>query len=211
MKLEDIKFKQIKKISGSYISKAFYQNTNISIDIKHLTLKKTLYRKNNRIYLNISFDKTEKTIKTFDKLKNYTINYIYEQHKEQATLEEIQSNYINNIKENDTEYIVRFEVNKTCLFTQKNNFDEVTGITHKDITENDNIDITIMFNGILYGKSNFTNNYIITKLTKHIEEISSFEECCIETDEDEEQVNDEIVIPNLGGLCIDIDEIPELE
>ena len=125
MKIEDIQFKKIKKINNDYISRAFYQNNNISLNVKHLTLKKTLYKQNSRIYLNISFEKTENTIQLFNKLKNYTINYVYEQHKEQgATLEQIQNNYINNIQENDTEYIVRIEVNLKCEFIQCNQYDE---------------------------------------------------------------------------------------
>ena len=213
MKLEEIQFKEIKKINGSYISRAYHQNNNISFNVRHLTLNKTLYKKNNRIYLNVSFEKTENAIQVFNKLKTYTINYIFEQHKEQgATIEQMQERYINNIQETETEYIVRMEVNLRCDFIQKNQFDENKTITHKDISINDDVDITIVFNGILYGKSNFTNNFTITKLTKHIEEMVIFEEdkCYIECDSDEEMSNTVDELANgFSKMLIDIDEIPE--
>ena len=213
MKIEEIQFKEMKKINNDYICRAFYQNNNISLRIRHLTLNKTLYKQNNRIYLNVSFEKTESTIELFNKLKNYTINYVYEQHKEQgATLEQIQKNYINNIQENDNEYIVRIEVNLKCEFIQNNQYDDNKSITYKDISINDNIDIIIVFNGILYGKSNFTNNFTITKLTKHIEEMDIFEEdkCYIQCDSDEEMSNDINELANgLGQMSINIDDIPE--
>jgi len=214
MKLEEIQFKKIKEINGSHISRAYYQNNNISFNVKHLILSKTLYKKNNRIYLNISFEKTESTIQVFNKLKNYTINHMFKQYEGQGiTLEQMQARYINNIQETDTEYIVRLEVNLRCDFIQKNQFDEDKTITYKNISENDIIDITIIFNGILYGKSNFTNNFTITKLTKHIEEMGVFEEdkCYIECDSDEEMSNEVDELANgLSSMFINIDEIPEL-
>ena len=213
MKLEEIQFKKIKEINGSHISRAYYQNNNISFNVKHLILNKTLYKKNNRIYLNISFDKTESTIQVFNKLKNYTINYMFKQYQDKGvTLEQMKQRYINNIQETDTEYIVRLEVNLRCDFIQKNQFDEDKIITYKDISINDGIDITIVFNGILYGKSNFTNNFTITKLTKHIEEMVIFEEdkCYIECDSDEEMSNTVDELANgFSKMLIDIDEIPE--
>ena len=213
MKLEEIQFKEIKKINGSYISRAYYQNNNISFNVRHLSLNKTLYKKNNRVYLNVSFDKTENAIQVFNKLKNYTINHILEQHKEQgATLEQMTERYINNIQETETEYIVRLEVNLRCDFIQRNQFDDNKSITHKDISVNDDINISIVFNGILYGKSNFTNNFTITKLTKHIEEMVIFEEdkCYIQCESDEEMTNDVDELANgLSSMCINIDEIPE--
>ena len=214
MKLEEIQFKEIKKINGSYISRAFHQNNNISFNIKHLTLHKTLYKKNNRIYLNISFDKNEKTIQIFNKLKNYTINHIFKQHEAQgATIEQMQNKYINNIQENENEYVVRLEVNLRCNFIQKNQFDDNKNISHKDLSAEDNVDITIVFNGILYGKSNFTNNFAITNLTKHIEEMNIFQEdrCYIQCESDEEMGNEVDELANgLSSMCINIDEIPEL-
>ena len=214
MKLEDIQFKSIKEINGSYMSRAFYQNNNISFNIKHLSLQETLYKKNNRIYLNVSFNKDEDTINIFNKLKNYTINYIFEQHKSQGvTIEQMQNNYIKNIKETEDEYIVRLEVNLKCEFIQRNQFDDNKVITYKDISQGDSINITLVFNGILYGKSNFTNNFTITKLTKHIEEMEIFEEdkCYIECDSDEEIDNDINQLANgLNNMCINIDDIPEI-
>lgn len=219
MSLKNLKFKKIKKINNHYIQKACLNDGgSFQFSIPNFVLSKNLYKNDTKIYVELSFEKNDKVVKIFNILKQKTIETVWEQHKTQVgKIEDIQQNYINDLKETDNNYIVKMEVNKYCQFNQINQFDEYKNISYTELQNNVVIDTVIHFNGILYGKSNFTNNFIITKITKHIEEMDIFEEdrCYIETESDNEEDMDidDDYMSNLNNkfqnMCINIEDIPE--
>jgi len=206
MNTKAIEFMKIKKVHNRYTQLAHIKRKKIAYKFKNVNVNKKIYRKNNRIIIDVSFDKNGKMSKRINKLKTYTINHVFEQHKEKgATLESIQKNYvdkteeihvtyvdhINEITEIENRFVLPIEIHPECKFSKVNQDCKADEDSYKKLTFDDTIDITISFRGIIFGKSNFTNDYIIHNITRHYEETVDLEDCQISDSEDEDIDNDE--------------------
>ena len=159
MSLEKIQFKKIKKIHGHYIERAHIDNTTIQFMINDLSIQKTLYKKTKKIMLDVSMEKDNQRIRRLTKLKNYTINKVCKQHE--ATFEVMEKNYINYSVVNEDSITMSLEIHPECQFTKINSYDIKSEDSYKNLTIDDTVDVLVSFKGILYGKSNFTNKYVI--------------------------------------------------
>lgn len=184
--INKITYQKIKKNKKCYTQTAFLNNKVIQLSFKNLTFKH-MYRDNNELYINILLDKKDNIVKIFDKIKKHTIKNVWGLHKANATFEEISSNYIDNLYEKD---YIKLKINKFCHFQQKNQKNECKNITFDKLEKNDIIDIFVLYKEIKYGKSNFTNNYIVNKIAKHVEEPVLFHDCQFEVSENEEEIDD---------------------
>jgi hypothetical protein len=214
--MENIIYKEIQKYNNNFISKVLVDNNIFRVKINNLNIHKNLYQKKNIVYLELSFDKDDITKKFFEKLKNYTINHVYQKYKDKMAFEKMEKRYINNIKEENNKFIINLEVDDRCQIIEKNQYNEVKKISNKELKKNDIVDLILIFEGILYNKSDFRNKFIIIEIIQYIEKISIFDEkkCYIENDSDDDNNNNETInylSNNFKNLCINKKEIPEME
>ena len=192
MSSKDIQFMKIKKVHNRYTQLAHIKRKKIAYNFKNLNVSKTLYRKNKTIVLDVSFTKNGKFNKRVNKLKNYTINHVFESNKDKgATIEIIKNNYVNKVVETETENTLSIEIHPECKFSKVNEHDCETDDEYKNLSVDDTIDVIISFKGIIYGKSNFTNCYIIHEIKRHYEEKINLEDCHISEDSEEEDIDND--------------------
>jgi hypothetical protein len=192
MSTNKIQFMKIKKVHNNYIQLAHFDRKKIAYNFKNLTLGKKLYRKNNKIYIDVLFEKDSKFYIRLNKLKNYTIKTVFEAYKEKgAKMEDIEKNYVNKIKENNDECLFAIEVHPECEFIKQNEFDIKLEDTYKDLVEECCIDIVLSFKGIIFGKSNFTNSFVIHKIVRHYEEETRLDNCEISDESEEEDIEND--------------------
>lgn len=211
----DLKYKKMQEYNNNYMSKVLLNNNIFRLKIDNLSIHKNLYQRNNIVYLELSFDKDDITKKFFEKLKNYTINHVFQKYKDKITLEKMEKRYMNNIKEENNKYIINLEVDDRCQIIEKNQYNEIKKISNKELNQNDIVDLILIFEGILYNKSDFRNKFIIIEIIQYIEKIDVFDEkkCYIENDSDDENNNENVdyLSNNLKSLCINKEEIPKVE
>lgn len=222
MSIQNIEFKKIKKIHNQYIERAHIKNKAMIFTINDLSIQKTLYKKNKKICLDVSIEKTNQRIKRLNKLKKYTINKVVEKHS--STYEVMEKNYVKCTETGDS-ISYTFEIHPDCQFIKINHLDEKSEDSYKELTIDDTIDILVCFQGILYGKSKFTNKYVIHKVIRHeIIEDLNFEDCqIVDSDSEEDEDNEEVyskklknrfgsffnVIPEENVSVATIEVIPE--
>lgn len=208
----DLKYKKMQEYNNNYMSKVLLNNNIFRLKIDNLSIHKNLYQRNNIVYLELSFDKDDITKKFFEKLKNYTINHVFQKYKDKITLEKMEKRYMNNIKEENNKYIINLEVDDRCQIIEKNQYNEIKKISNKELNQNDIVDLILIFEGILYNKSDFTNKFIIVEIIQYIEKTDIFDEkkCYIEGDSDNETDID-YLNNKMGKLSINKEEIPEIE
>ena len=191
MSLNNIQFKKMKKIHGHYIERAHLNNTIIQFKITDLSIQKTLYKKDKKIMLDFSMEKDNQRVRRLNKLKNYTIKRICEKHE--VSFEDMEQNYINYAIINEDSITMTLEIHPECKFTKIDSFDVKTEDSYKNLNINDTIDILVSFKGILYGKSTFTNKYVIHKVIRHEIQELKLEELNIDIDSESEDEDDEEV------------------
>ena len=179
----NINFDEVKKIGKHYCSKASTNGNEINFTVNNLMVKRTLYKEGDKIFIDFYFNKTDRMAKIFRSLVKQSLKYVSEKHRKDV--ESIKGLYVSNVKEVEEESIIKMEIKNPCLFIQKTDEDRTKSITFRDINVDDVIDISIKFVGIIFGKSKFTNKFIIYKMTKQIEEEVNFEGCNIVIDEDD--------------------------
>jgi hypothetical protein len=206
MKLTDITFDDTKKYHNFYLSESRYNGIKIHFTLKDVEIKKNLYTKTDRIFLNVYIEKTNKKIlNIFKKLKDYTISHVFNKYEQKIEMDVLKNNYILNLTEEEDKYTLKLEVNENCLFLLKNRNDELKQVTHKNFNENDTIDMKIIYNGILYGKTKFTNNFLVDYMIKNVDEYEDiyFDSCMIEIESEEEDDN----LNNFTRQKINIEDI----
>lgn len=185
----NIIFEDVKKNGKYYCSKATSNRKEINFTVDNLIVKRTLYKEGDKIFIDFVFNKTDRMAKIFRSLVKRSLKYVSEKHN--TTVEKIKRMYISNIKDvEEEESIIKLEVKNPCSFIQKTDEGITQNITFRDIKEDDVIDITIKFVGIIFGKTNFTNKFIIYKMIKQIEEEVKFEGCNIITSDEEDMDNE---------------------
>lgn len=213
--MENIKYKEIEEYNDVFMSKVLINNNTFMLKIDNLNINKNLYKKNNIVYLDLFLEEDDVSKKVLEKLKNYSINNVYKKYKNKLSLEKIKERYINNLKKINNKYSIILEVDDMCKILEKNQYNESKIITNKEIKKNDIVDLVLIFEGILYNKTDFRNKFIIIEIIKHIEKIEIFDEkkCYIETDSDDEDLNKTNIeyLNNTKKRSINKEEIPELE
>ena len=186
-----IEFFKTKKVLGNYFQIAHVKRKGIIKTYKHLDVYSKIYMKKNKLYIDLSFDDNSTFMKKYKKYKNYTINYICEKYKEKnITKEQIEKNYIEKIKKVENINIFTFEIHPNCIFECSNQFDEIKKDNCKNIIENIGINAQIQFKGIIYGKSTFTNYFVIHKIIRNYEEEEKYNNCIITDESDDEEIID---------------------
>ena len=72
-------------------------------------------------------------------------------------------------------------------------------IHYQEIKKDDTIDVVALFNSVVFGQSEFTNEYIITKIKKNIQLDVEITECLLENDmevDDQETDDDDDITMN---------------
>lgn len=199
----NIKFEEVKKIGKHYCSQALTNGKEINFTVNNLMVKRTIYKEGDKIFIDFYFNKSDRMAKIFRSLVKQSLKYVSEKHNKD--IESIKGLYVSNVKDVEEESIIKMEVKNPCSFIQKTDDNRTKNITFRDIEVDDVIDITIKFVGIIFGKSKFTNKFIIYKMIKQVEEEVEFEGCNIvisEEDEDEELDEDisEIVEEDIENI-----------
>ena len=192
----NINFEEVTKIGKHYCSQALKDGKEINFTVNNMMVKKTLYKEGDKIFIDLYFNKTDRMAKIFRSLVKHSLKYVSEKHK--TEVEKIKELYVSNVKDIEDESIIKMEVKNPCLFIQKTDEDKTQNITFRDIETDDVIDISIKFVGIIFGKSKFTNKFIIYKMIKQVEEEIKFEGCNIivtdeESDDDISEIAEEDV------------------
>ena len=139
-------------------------------------------------FIDFYFNKTDRMAKIFRSLVKQSLKYVSEKHK--TDIEAIKELYVSNVKDVEDESIIKMEVKNPCSFIQKTDEGRTQSITFRDINVDDVIDITIKFVGIVFGKSKFTNKFIVYKMIKQVEEDVEFEGCSIMVTSEESDDDD---------------------
>ena len=189
-----IQFMKIKKIQRNYYQIAHLNRQKIIYNLKNLNVEKKIYRKNQKIYIDLSFEDTHKFNKIYNKLKSITIDTVYEKYKDKnISKDKISKNYSEKLIKNEDENILTFEIHPNCEFFCSNEYDDIKEDDYKNITKDCGVNIYVNFRGIIYGKSKYTNYFIIHKIVRNYEEENNLNECYISDDSDEDiDLNEEM-------------------
>jgi len=168
-----IQFFKVREINGNYVQLAHINKTRVAFKINNLKLYKSIYQKNQKYNLDIEFNENDRLYSIVSKLKDYVINYVYNNQKDSVPNKEfIENQFIDKISQNEnTEmYYMPIEVHPECKFFKRNEVDDITEDSYKNLVVGDDIDIVFVFTGIVYGQSKFTIKYTVHKITRHFEE-----------------------------------------
>lgn len=185
---------EIKKIHKNYYQLAHIDRKKIVYNVKNVNVYRKMYRKNEKIYIDISFENNHKLLKIYNKLKNITIDNVYQKYKEKnISKEKITDNYSEKLKSENNENIITFEIHPKCKFLCSNQFDEIKEDTYKNIKNDCGININVQFKGIIYGKSSYTNYFVIHEIIRNYEEETNYDNCNISEDSEEDiDINEEM-------------------
>lgn len=184
----NINFEDVKKIGKHYCSKATTNGKEINFTVDNLIVKKTLYKEGDKIFIDFCFNKTDRMAKIFRSLVKQSLKYVSVKHN--TKVEKIKGMYISNVKDVEDESIIKLEVKNPCSFIQMTDDGSSKSITFRDVEVDDVIDVVIKFVGIFFGKTRFTNKFIIYKMVKQVQEEVKFEGCSIIVSEEEEEDGD---------------------
>jgi hypothetical protein len=205
MKIKDIQFLEIKKISEDYISLCHYKNKPIFFTKKNIQIKNKIYKENDKYY--IDFNKEDSTI--FKKIDDYVCEVVYEKNDITIDKEEFKKKTYTSIFQEDK---IKIEVHKNCLILEENELLKQKVISLNNLKNNNYIDIKIHFVGIQYYEKKFEIILLIRKIIKYIEETEheSFEISSSEEDEYFDLLNDneitKIINDKFPKNFINIDE-----
>jgi hypothetical protein len=177
MDYSKIEFLPIKKYHKNYISYSHLNNKRVAFVFKDVKLHKTLYRKNEKIYIQILFD-SDNIKKLLEKLKIQSMKYI----EKKFNFNNIEKNYISLLNDN----ILEVEVHPDCIFKKRNQFDIDSEEYYMNLKEGDKIDIILVFKGILFGKKRYKNLLNLYEITRHYNEVNLINDCILNVESDEE-------------------------
>jgi hypothetical protein len=177
MDYSKIEFLPIKKYHKNYISYSHLNNKRVAFVFKNVKLYKTLYRKNEKIYIKVLF-KLDNIKILLEKLKIQSMKYI----EKKFNFNNIEKNYISLLKEN----ILEVEVHPDCIFKKINQFDIELDENYMNLKEGDEIDIILVFKGILFGKKKYKNLLNLYKIKRHYNEDNIINDCVLNVESDEE-------------------------
>lgn len=191
MNYSNIQFLKTKKYQKNYISLAHMNNKKVAFFIKNVNLNKSLYKKNNKLYIQISFENNHKINKKIDNIKKITVDYVMNKFKiNKDSRNVIENNYINIIKNIENKNILELEIHPECKFISKNQYDIKSEDSYKNLKYDDNIDIILIFRGILFGKKKYTTNFFIHEIIRNYKEEDIINECILNSDSDNDSEED---------------------
>ena len=204
--IRDIHFNKPKMIKKQYLSYAHNGNNYIEFTLHNVDVKRKLYKKGHKIMMDITFDKDSKNYKILKKLENNTISNVCQKY-EVEDYDIIKDNFVSNLREADGIIETSIEVNKYCVFIKDILFDKEYQDTYKLIEEDDGIDIKVVFIGIVFGKSNYKNLFMIKEVIKTVDQELELNGLQIEEEYDndvndtnniilDQEMNDEIDFQN---------------
>jgi hypothetical protein len=178
MKIEEIKFLEIKEISGNYLSLGHFKNKPIIININNLEVSRKVYKEEEKLYLEIK----EEELKILSVIENHICNYVYKKNNITIDYKKFKEKTFNSVYKKDN---IKMEVHKNCLLLEEDQQSKRKVIEVKDINKNNYINIKTHFIGIKFYEKKFEPVFLIRKIIKHIEDenISIFS---IESESDKE-------------------------
>jgi hypothetical protein len=182
--ITDIQFNKPKRVKKLYVSYAHNNKNYIEFIIRNVDIKRKLYKKNNKLMIDISFDKNTKTHKLFNNLENNTIENVCQKYNNDD-YDVIKDNFISSLRQDDNGVETTLELNKYCVFIKDILFDKEYQDTYKLIEEGDSVDMKIVFVGIIYGKTNYKNMFMIKEITKTIDPEVELNGCLLDIDNSE--------------------------
>jgi hypothetical protein len=212
--MENLSYKPIKKTkSGNYISYIKLNNNSVVLKVDNLIVIKEMYKTDGDYFIDVIVE--EKTHMILNKLKTLTLRKFYSQFNKDGDLDydDFEKMYINNHNE---ENVYTLKVNKKCLFISENEMGERKSIHYNEIKEEHTINVVLIFHGVVFGQSEMSNEYIITKITKNIQIDIDITDCFfngedmkVDTsnsdDEDDITMNDKF-LKNINGVDDSLNE-----
>lgn len=181
MRLHDINFLEIKKISERYISLSHYNNKPIIFNLDNLEVKREIYKKNDKIILDFVYE--ENIIRLFKLLEKYICEYVYKKNDIKIDINKfIEKTFYSKINNN----ILSLEIHKNCLFIEEDELSNQKQVNYENIKVGDYCNLKIHLVGINYLEKNYEGIFIVRKVTKQIENDEDINELIIESDTEED-------------------------
>jgi len=164
MKIEEIEFLEIRKISENYLALGHYKNKPIIININNLEMNKEIYKEEKKIFIEIN---KEEDIKILSVIENYICKHVYEKNDITIDYKKFKEQTFQSVYKK--EYI-KMEVHKNCLLLEEDQQSNKKVIEVKDLKKNNYINIKIHFIGIRFFEKKFEPVFLVRKIIKHIDE-----------------------------------------
>lgn len=195
--MDKLKYKPIKSNkNGLYFSKVKLGNDEVVLKTTNVIVDREIYKKDDGYYIDLIFENNYDIF--LNKLKRKTTENFYSQFNQGGDLDfdDFETSYIDNYKVNgDEEKVYTIEVNKKSLFFTEDEQGNKSGCSYNDIQKGDNIDIQFLFYSVIFGQSEFSNKYIITRIKKNIYNDVNFDVCMMEcSEEDNDEDEDDIMM-----------------
>ena len=193
-----INYLKLQKVNKFYIQRAHLNRKNVMIMTKDTISYTKLYRKGKKVVVDLFLSENNKLTKHIKYIKSTSFEYVSKERD--YTAEQCLKNYIPILKEKvhkyedgveEKGYIITMEVDPECIFVKKNELDEIKGDTYKQIKKGENMDIKVIYRGLLYGKSKFKNQFIIQAITRNYIDNLNIDECVFDTSDTEEEITEQ--------------------
>lgn len=182
MKIEDINFLEIKQIDNNYISLSHYKNKPVIFNINNLEVDKLLYKDNDKLYMNFSYENT--LVRLLILFEKYICKYVYKKNDIKINFDNfVEKTFFSSFIDDNK---LKLEIHKTCLFIEEDDLLNQRQITYKDIMESDFCNLKIHFVGIKFLESKYEPIFLVRKMIKQIESNDNLEELILDSDDEEE-------------------------
>tara|TARA_B110001454_G_scaffold218183_1_gene245497 strand:+ start:1998 stop:2618 length:621 start_codon:yes stop_codon:yes gene_type:complete len=197
MKVEEIKFLEIKKISDNYLSLGHYKNKPIIININNLEVNKEIYKEEEKLYIEIQ----DEEIKILSIIEDYICKHVYEMNDITIDYKIFKQQTFKSIYKKD---YIKLEVHKNCLLLEEDQLENKKVIEVNELKKKNYINIKIHFIGIKFFSKKFEPIFTIRKIIKHIEDdVSVF---TIESDEEDKIEDNTSILLNDEKITFLINE-----
>ena len=193
-----IEYLKLQKVNKFYIQRAHLKRKNVMITTKDTISYTKLYRKGKKVVIDLFLPENNKLTKHMKYIKTTSLKHVAQERE--YTEEQCLKNYISIMKEkvhkyeDGTEekgYITTMEIDPECIFVKKNELDDIKGDTYKEIKNGDDLDIKVIYRGLLYGKTKFKNQFIIQAITRNYIDNLNIDGCVFDTSDTEEEVTEQ--------------------
>lgn len=186
MKISDINFLDIKKISDKYISLCHYKNNPVIFNINNLEISKLIYKKNNLLYMNFEYEL--ELVRLLYILEKYVCEYVYKKNNVKIDFKDFveKTLYSSFIKDKNE---LELQIHKECLILEEDNLLNKKQISHKDLKNRNYCNLKIHFVGINFLENKYEPIFLVRKIIKQIENEENEEDLELALDSDDEDNN----------------------
>lgn len=181
MKINDIKFLEIKQIGDKYISLSHYKNKPIIFNINNLEVIETIYKHENKLHMNFNYDTS--LVRILILLEKYICEHVYKQNNIKTDYEKfVKKTFFSSFI---SEKELKLEIHKSCLFLEEDDLLNQKQITYSNMKKGDFCNLKIHFVGINFLENNYEAIFLVRKMIKQIESDENLDELVLDSDEED--------------------------